>query len=77
MNWCQHNNYHNSGTLYIVLQNLPLTLLDEEGKVTLEQVMITYRDITLFFLNSLLNMGEFPVQHTGHFTPKKGMGCAL
>ena len=53
--------------LYVVYyKNLPLILLNIEGKVTLEQIVITYTDIRvmiLLFLPSMLNGAECPMPH--------------
>jgi len=55
--------------LYVVhYKNLPLIFLNSEGKVTLEQVVMTYtdsREMSLLFLTSLLNGAECPMPHTG------------
>jgi len=55
--------------LYAVyLKSLPHMLLTNEGKFTLEQVMMTYtdsREMLLIFLTSLLIGAECPMPHTG------------
>ena len=58
--------------LYVVYyNNLPLTLLNGEGKFTLEQAMMTYTDsgeMSLLFLTSRLNEAEYPMTHNGQAT---------
>jgi len=52
----------------VYYNNLPLILLSGEGKVTLEQVMMTYTDsrkLPLIFLTSFLKGAECPITHTG------------
>jgi len=55
--------------LYVVYyNNLSLIILNGEGKVTLQQVMMTYtdsREMSLLFSNSLLNGAECPMPHNG------------
>jgi hypothetical protein len=55
--------------LYVVYYKiLPLVLLNSEGKVTLEQALITYTDskeMPFLFITPLLIVVECPMPHTG------------